>query len=443
MFPKYKHIHFVGIGGAGMSGLAEVLLNLGYRVSGSDLEKTPVTNRLANLGTRIYIGHQARQVGDADVVVVSSAIGQDNCEVVSARRKKIPVIPRAEMLAELMRLKYSIVVAGAHGKTTTTSMLAQILALARLDPTVIIGGKVRGTPSGARLGQGEYLVAEADESDGSFLKLTPTVAVVTNIDREHLDYYHNLRNIKKAFIEFINKVPFYGAAILSYDDAVVRSILPRVERKYFTYGFTSGADFKITGQDEVSFRGKRLGNLFLGLPGRHNLQNALSCIAVSYLLGISFGKVKIALREFKGVERRMQKIAEINDIIIMDDYGHHPTEIKATLGTIKKLYPERRLMVIFQPHRYTRTKFLFKEFARAFGLADSLILTDIYPAGESPLRGVSSKLITQELKRSYEFISPKEKIVDWLAPRIKSGDLVLTIGAGDIWKIARELKTKL
>ena len=400
MFRKIQHIHLVGIGGSGMNGIAEVLLNLGYKVSGSDMNETDVIQRLRNAGGHITIGHSSSNIKGAQVVVISSAVSAHNIEVVAARSASIPVIQRAEMLAELMRLKYGIAIAGAHGKTTTTSMISSILASAGLDPTVVIGGKLNSLGSNAKLGQSEFLVAEADESDGSFLKLSPTIAIVTNIDAEHLDYYHDIETIRKTFLNFINKVPFYGVSILCADDANIRSILHAVEKRYITYGINNRADITVADIEMMSgrskfrvlYNGMDMGKFDLSLPGIHNISNALSGIGVAVELDINIDEVKKALRDFSGVERRFQIVGKIDpqDILVVDDYGHHPTEIKATLSAAKAGWG-RRTVVLFQPHRYTRTRDLMNEFATAFGNADLLVVTDIYPAGEKPVEGVSAE----------------------------------------------------
>ncbi len=391
MFRKIQHIHFVGIGGAGMSGIAEVLLNLGYKVTGSDQHHGESVRRLEMLGGKVWMGHDAAHVEGAQVVVVSSAISPQNAEVRAARARLIPVIPRAEMLAELMRLKYGIAVAGAHGKTTTTSMVATVLASAGLDPTAVIGGKLNRFGSNAKLGQGEFLVAEADESDGSFLKLSPTIAVVTNIDREHMDYYGDIERIKKAFLQFVNKVPFYGSVVLCLDQDHLQEILPRIEKRYLTYGMTGQAD--LMGREEssrdwvtrfsVQFKGRDLGIFEIGIPGLHNIYNALAAIAVGLELEVQPDTIRRALSEFGGVERRFQVLGRRAGITVVDDYGHHPTEIKATLSAARKGW-KGRLVVLFQPHRYSRTRDLMEDFATAFYQADVLLVTDIYPAGEEP-----------------------------------------------------------
>lgn len=450
MFRKTRHIHFIGIGGAGMSGIAEVLLNLGYKVSGSDLSQSESVKHLLNLGAEVFVGHKASNINGAEVVVVSSAVSPDNEEILTAKGKLIPVIPRAEMLAELMRLKYGVAIAGAHGKTTTTSMIASVLSSGGLDPTVVIGGRVNSIGSGAKLGQGDFLVAEADESDGSFLKLTPTIAVVTTIDAEHLDHYGDISEIKKAFLKFINKVPFYGSSVLCLDQGHIQSLIPQVEKRFITYGFTGQAEY--TARDMtfsgkatkfMAFRrGKALGNIRLNIPGVHNVQNSLSAIAVGIELDMDFNSIKRGLEEFSGVQRRFQIKGEVDGIMVVDDYGHHPTEIKATLRAAKEGWKEKRLITIFQPHRYTRTRDILKEFYTAFYDSDSVVVTDIYPAGEKPIDGINGRLVYEGVRghghRDAVFIGDKDEIVEYLSKKARSGDMIITLGAGDIWKVGEE-----
>ena len=453
MFRKIQHIHFVGIGGAGMSGIAEVLLNLGYMVSGSDLNESEVIQQLRKTGGHITIGHSPSNIKGAQVVVISSAVSPDNVEVVSARNASIPVIQRAEMLAELMRLKYGIAVAGAHGKTTTTSIVASIIAAAVLDPTVVIGGKLNSLGSNAKLGQSEFLIAEADESDGSFLKLSPTIAIVTNIDAEHLDYYQNLENIKRTFLDFINKVPFYGVSILCADDKNIRSILPAVEKRHITYGIKNKADIMATDIEllhgkssfRVLYKGMDMGMFDLPIPGIHNISNALSGIGAAIELDINIDDVKRALRDFSGVERRFQIVGRIDnpqDILVVDDYGHHPTEIRATLSAAKAGWG-RRTVVVFQPHRYTRTRDLLDEFAGAFDNADILLVTEIYPAGEKPVEGVSGEKLYKAIRdhghKNVLFVPDRAAIHKYIKDIIMPEDMVITLGAGDIWKVGREI----
>ncbi|MFH1541127.1 MAG: UDP-N-acetylmuramate--L-alanine ligase [Elusimicrobiota bacterium] len=446
---KFKNIHFIGIGGSGMSGIAEVLLNLGFNVSGSDLKETDVTKRLSKLGAKIKIGHKKENIQDSkiDVVVTSTAVTKDNPEVVTANLQKIPIIPRAEMLAELMRLKYSIAIAGCHGKTTVTSMTSLILANTGFDPTVVIGGKFNNFGTGAKLGKGEYLIAEADESDGSFLKLSPTFAVVTNIDNDHLDHYGILENIKNAFVQFINKIPFYGCAILCNDDENLKSIIPQITRKYYTYGFNDSADFKAENVEttnmgskfDVSHHSKFLGNIELKTPGRHNVLNALASIVCGLELEIKFSKIAKALFDFNGVGRRLEKKGSYKDVVFIDDYGHHPTEIKATLSAIRSINPKKRLFVLFQPHRYTRTQSLKGQFGTAFDDADVIRVLDIYAASEKPILGISSQTIVDAIKKNDGKDAGKFSDVDTISKEIKNGDVVITLGAGDVWKKIDEI----
>jgi len=451
---RIRRVHFVGIGGSGMSGIAEVLLNLGYRVSGSDLVESDTTLRLQRLGAEVVIGHRSENLRDADVVVISSAVRTDNPEVIAAHERIIPVIPRAEMLAELMRMKYGVAIAGTHGKTTTTSMIATVLAHGGLDPTAVIGGKLNSFGSNAKLGQGELLVAEADESDGSFLKFSPTIAVVTNIDPEHLDHYRNLEEIQKAFLEFINKVPFYGLAILCLDQENVQALIPQVQKRYVTYGLSSQANFRAA---DISYHGlttsfrvfaneRELGQISIQMPGLHSVYNALAAIATASELDVNFEIVRQALGSFSGVQRRFQIKGEWDGVMVVDDYGHHPTEIKATLSAAKNGWG-RRTVVVFQPHRYSRTRDLFKEFLTAFNQADVLFLTGIYPAGEDPIPGVNVQGLYEGIKghghKDVTLVLDKSAILDRLLPRLKPGDMVFTLGAGDVWKTGEALIERL
>ena len=455
MLKNIQHIHFVGIGGSGMSGIAEVLINLGYKVSGSDLKQTEVTQRLASLGGKIFIGHKPEQVGNAHVVVTSSAVLPDNPEVVQAKKLKIPVIPRAEMLAELMRLKYAVTIAGTHGKTVTTSLVSMVLAEGGLDPTVVIGGRLKNIGSSAKLGKGEFIVAEADESDGSFLKLTPTIALLTNIDDDHLDYYKTLDNIKSTFVQFVNKVPFYGSIILCGEDENIKSIIPRITRKYYTYGRGKNYDFyaenivyeEMHTEFDLCFSGKNLGRLKLHFPGAHNVLNSLGAAAVGIELGVGFEKIRKAFLDFTGVSRRLEVKARKKDIVFIDDYGHHPTEIRVTLETIKSIWPERRLLVIFQPHRYTRTRDLAKKFGPSFNSVSRIWLTDIYSAGEKPIPGISSSLILEsfpaEKRETVTLISDREAIIKEVVKSLRPQDVLVTLGAGDVYKIGEEILNKI
>lgn len=454
---QYKKIHFVGIGGIGMSGIAEVLKNMGYTITGSDIKESETVKRLRNLGIEVFIGHDEKNLNQADVVVFSSAVKTDNPEIIKAKKLGIPVIPRAEMLAELCRLKYSILVAGAHGKTTTTSLIATVLNDAGFDPTVVVGGKLKSIGTNAKLGQGEFLIAEADESDGSFLKLNPTIAVITNIDREHLDYFKNLRRIKKAFLEFANKVPFYGVAILCRECKHIRDLIPNLSRRHLTYGFDERADFYAKNikyeRPYITFDGyyKRqyLGNFRVTVPGEHNVLNSLATIAVAKELSISLDKVRESLENFTGIGRRFEFKGEIRGIRFYDDYGHHPTEIKAVLKTAMLLKP-KRLCVIFQPHRYTRTRDLMEQFIKTFQKTlrkdDILFLMDIYPASETPIEGVNGAVLFEKLKKAgvnVKFNPDKEGIKQQILDELSEGDLVFTIGAGDVYKIGEDVRDRL
>jgi len=452
MYQKSKKIHFVGIGGIGMSGIAELLLNLGYKVSGSDLNTTAITEHLRALGGIIHQGHDEENIGEAEVVVTSSAIAGDNPEVQAARARRIPVVQRAEMLAELMRLKkFGIAIAGSHGKTTTTSMVAWLLSQAGFDPTIVIGGRVDSLGGNAHLGEGEFLVAEADESDGSFLKLSPVLEIVTNIDLEHLDYYRDIEHIKETFLQFIGKIPFYGAAILCLDDENIADILPRISRRVITYGLTAQADYRgenLRFKDGRVFADVYRGERFLGVidvapPGRHNIYNALAAVAIGEELDISFAVISQALRGFPGVQRRMQKKGEIAGVTVVDDYGHHPTEIRATLAAIKTAWPNKRLLALFQPHRYSRTQALAQEFHTCFHQADVLFMTEIYAASEAPIAGVSGAGLLAECERHGQkqahFVAGVEDMAAAVLPILKENDLVLTLGAGNIVKVGEHL----
>jgi len=445
MFAKIQRIHFVGIGGIGMSGIAEVLLNLGYKVSGSDLKASAITQRLAALGALTFEGHRAENLAGAEVVVTSSAIARDNPEVAAAHSNHIPVIPRAEMLAELMRLKYGIAIAGMHGKTTTTSMVAAILAAGGLDPTVVIGGRVDAMGSNARVGKSEYFVAEADESDRSFLKLWPILAVVTNVDREHMDCYRDMADVEHTFVEFLDHVPFYGMVVACNDNDELRKILPAVRRRIVTYGTREGSDFHITAMRcgiageghfasrafRVDYRGRDLGEFLLPVPGEHNVRNATAAIAVGIGLDISVDKIREGLANFSGVDRRFQLKGRINGVTVIDDYGHHPTEIRATLAAARQC-GFRRIHVIFQPHRYTRTQLLLEEFASAFGDADTVSVLDIYAASEAPIEGISGSLLAERIGGKAAYAASFADAADAAARSAKSGDLVLTLGAGNV-----------
>jgi UDP-N-acetylmuramate--alanine ligase len=462
LFAKIQRIHFVGIGGIGMSGIAEIVLNLGYRVSGSDLRASAITQRLAHFGAMIFEGHRAENVQGAEVVVTSSAIDKRNPEVAEAHRLKIPVIQRAEMLAELMRLKYGIAIAGMHGKTTVTSMVAAVLAAGNLDPTVVVGGRVDALGSNARLGKSQYLAAEADESDRSFLKLSPILSVVTNIDREHMDTYRDMMDVEDTFVDFMDRVPFYGMIVACNDDEPLRALLPRLKRRYVTYGKRQGSDFRLTAATTelqpgmpkplsrfgVEFDGKPLGEFQLHVPGAHNILNATAAIAVGVGLEIPVYSIQYALETFRGVDRRFQLRGEVEGVRVVDDYGHHPTEIRATLEAARQV-AEGKIHVIFQPHRFTRTQALLEEFAGSFGDADDVTVLDIYPASEQPIPGITGELVAQKIAaqgRSAKFVGTFADAVKNVASEARPGDLIMTLGAGNVSQlgpqIVEALKTK-
>ncbi len=454
MFAKIQRVHFVGIGGIGMSGIAEVLLNLGYKVSGSDLKGSAVTKRLATLGAIIFEGHRGENISGAEVVVISSAVRPDNPEVAAARAAHIPVIPRAEMLAELMRLKYGIAVAGMHGKTTTTSMIAAVLAAGGLDPTVVVGGRVDAMGSNARLGKSQYLVAEADESDRSFLKLSPILSVVTNIDREHMDCYRDMDDIERTFIEFMDRVPFYGTVIACNDNDRLRALLPQVQRRTVTYGTRTGSDFRIVSCEvvppsaqrpmsrfRVDYRGHTLGEFHLHVPGAHNVLNATAAIATGIGLDMQVEDIRSALADFRGVDRRFQLCGQARGVSVIDDYGHHPTEIRATLAAARQC-GYSRIHVIFQPHRYTRTQALMDEFAGAFAEADSLFLLDIYPASEPPIAGVTAEVLAQRMQqagRRVTYVDSFPGAIAAAAAAAAPGDMILTLGAGSVSQLGPQV----
>jgi UDP-N-acetylmuramate--alanine ligase len=460
MFAKIQRVHFVGIGGIGMSGIAEVLLNLGYKISGSDLKSSSVTQRLASLGATIFEGHVAEYVRGADVVVTSSAIASVNPEVAEARNQHIPVIQRAEMLSELMRLKYGIAIGGMHGKTTTTSMVAAVLAAGGLDPTVVVGGRVDAMGSNARLGKSQYLVAEADESDRSFLKLSPILSVVTNIDREHMDCYRNMRDIKQTFLDFMDRVPFYGMIVACNDDPILRKLLPQVQRRVVTYGTRRGSDFFIKpgavepqpgehrplSHFRVSYRGKDLGEFTLHVPGLHNMLNATAAIAVGIGLDLGVEDIRTALENFRGVDRRFQLRGKIAGVSVIDDYGHHPTEIKATLAAAKQC-GFRKIHVIFQPHRYTRTQELMDDFAGAFHDADTLTVLDIYAASEAPIEGITGATLAERISqlggKPVDYVSSFAEAVEAVSTRAGDGDMVLTLGAGSVSQLGPMILERL
>ncbi|HEV7219438.1 MAG TPA: UDP-N-acetylmuramate--L-alanine ligase [Terriglobales bacterium] len=473
MFAKIQRIHFVGIGGIGMSGIAEVLLNLGYKVSGSDLKVSAVTERLASLGAIVFEGHRAENIAGAEVVVASSAISAENPELAEARQLHIPVIQRAEMLAELMRLKYGIAIAGMHGKTTTTSMVAAVLAAGGLDPTVVVGGRIDAMGSNARLGKSQYLVAEADESDRSFLKLSPILSVITNIDREHMDCYRNMRDVKRAFLDFSDRVPFYGTVVACNDDAVLRGIIPQIRRRVVTYGLRRGSDFKIkildgemgappvlpggdarpsidgdypTSHFTVAYKDQKLGEFRLHVPGLHNVLNATAAIAVGVGLDINIEHIRSGIENFRGVDRRFQLRGKVAGISVVDDYGHHPTEIRATLAAARQCN-YGKIHVVFQPHRYTRTQLLMEEFATAFKDCDSLFLLDIYPASENPIDGVTSAVLAGKIVARGDLpaghVNTFEEAIISVAAIAEPGDLILTLGAGNVGQLAPMILEKL
>jgi UDP-N-acetylmuramate--alanine ligase len=460
MFAKIQRIHFVGIGGIGMSGIAEVLLTLGFKVSGSDLKHSSITERLKKLGATVYDGHRAENIAGAEVVVTSSAIGPDNPEVAEARQHHIPVIQRAEMLAELMRLKYGIAVAGMHGKTTTTSMVAAVLAAGGLDPTVVVGGRVDAMGSNARLGKSQYLVAEADESDRSFLSLSPILAVVTNIDREHMDCYRDMQDVEQTFLAFMDHVPFYGMVVACNDDERLRALMPQLRRRAVTYGTRSDSDFHIVdaetgiaGKTEkpmsefgVRYKGRSLGDFRLYVPGQHNVLNATAAIAVGIGLDIAAMDIRAALEKFRGVERRFQLRGKVGEVSVIDDYGHHPTEIRATLAAARQC-GFRRIHVIFQPHRYTRTQLLAEEFATAFADADSVLILDVYAASESPILGVTGEWLARRIAelggKDAKYVASMAEAAQMAMQLASEGDMILTLGAGNVSQLAPQIVKSL
>jgi UDP-N-acetylmuramate--alanine ligase len=454
MFGKTKHIHFVGIGGVSMSGIAEVLMNQGFHISGSDVRQSDTTDRLASLGADVYIGHSQTNIEGADVLVVTSAVPPSNAEVLAAKEKKIPVIARVEMLAELMRMKYSIAIAGTHGKTTTTAMVAAVLEYGGLDPTVADGGIITSLGSNIRLGGSEFMVVEADEAYGSINQISPTIAVVTTIDNDHLDYYHNMDAVKKAFLGFINRVPFYGVAILCLDEENIQNLVPKIEKRFITYGIDTKADFTATeiqvngtgSAYTASRNGQVLGKIQITLPGRHNVANSLAAVAAGIELDIPVETIVKALEAFPGVRHRFDLLGKVNDILVIDDYGHHPTEIKATLKAARETY-NKRIVAIFQPHRFTRASLLADDFARCFYQADVLVVTEIYSALEDPIEGISGEILSNAIRdyghKNVVYIHNKEEIADAVCSMIQPGDLVITLGAGDIWRTGKEIVEKL
>jgi len=453
-----KHIHFIGIGGTGMSGIASILLELGYEISGSDIQSTIVTKRLTNKGAVIYKGHHGSHISGANLVVISSAIKEENKEVIAARESKIEIIPRAEMLSRIMQQSYRIAVSGTHGKTTTTSMISLILEKMNLDPTIAIGGEINDIGGNAKLGKGDYVVVEADESDGSFLLLNPNVAIVTNIENDHLDYFASLNRTIESFQRFIDKVPADGRIIYGYDCSNARNIMKSKSpaKKIISYGFHQDAQLRAVNPEllknisvsDIYFENKRLGELKLNIPGYHNISNALAAIATTMELGINFNDIIEILSHFRGVKRRQELIANLNDIfMIIDDYGHHPSEIKATLEAIHRGWPDRRIITVFQPHRYSRTQLLLEQFGNSFQDSDIVIINDIYPANENPIPGITAELVYQKIKKFKKdnvfYLAGKEETISFLIDLIANGDIVLTMGAGDVWKIGKQLAKDL
>ncbi len=456
MFKSVRKIHMVGIGGIGMSGIAEILLDQGFEVSGSDRQLGEITERLRKLGAKVFKGHAAKNLGEADVVVYSSAVHLDNPELVAAAEKKIPVIRRAEMLAELMRMKYGIAIAGTHGKTTTTSMTSLVLMEGRMDPTVIVGGKLSSFGgTNARLGHGDYIVVEADEFDRSFLQLTPVIAAITTLEREHLDIYTDIEDIKRAFVEFANKVPFYGFVILCLDEPSIQEILPLIRKKVVTYGINAQSDLRAV---NISFDanksrfnllrfGEDLGEISLNVPGLHNVKNSLAAMGIGLELGVEFAKIKSALESFTGVYRRIELKAEMDGVMVVDDYAHHPTEVQATLSALKSGWPQRRIVAVFQPHLYSRTRDFHEEFGRSFLDADVLVVTEVYAAREEPIQGITGELVVNDAKsfghKEAYFVQDKKQLPEFLMKVKKSGDIVVTLGAGDISKYGDEFIGKM
>ncbi|MFH1414772.1 MAG: UDP-N-acetylmuramate--L-alanine ligase [Elusimicrobiota bacterium] len=449
MFEKIKKIHFIGIGGSGMCGIAEVLINMGYNVCGSDMQESENVRRLRKLGAVVNIGHRLENLDDPHVVVVSSAIDRNNSEITGALERKIPVIPRAEMLTELMRLKYALCIAGTHGKTTTTSMTGLILYNAGMDPTVVIGGRFNNLETNAKLGGGDYIVAEADESDGSFLHFTPAISIVTNIDDDHMDYYSNMDKLKNTFTEFLNKVPFYGFSVICGDDENLRSILPLLNRPYRTYGLGEKCDYRASdislGPERSVYKvikeGREVGEIAVMCSGMHNVTNSLAACATALEMGIDFKVISDALLQYRGVGRRLEKMGEAGGVIFYDDYAHHPTEIALSMKSLKEIYPDSRLIAVFQPHRYTRTRNLSKKFPGSLSIADYIYITDIYPAGEIAIEGVSSMSIIDEFedKSKVKYIPDICELTDNVNSFLRPGDICVTLGAGDIYKILESL----
>lgn len=457
MLGRLRKVHFIGVGGVGMSGIALLLQNLGFEVSGSDLQESATTGRLIEAGVKVSVGHAAENCRDAEVVVYSTAIPSDNPEFVCAQEQGIPIIRRAEMLAELMRMKFAVAVAGSHGKTTVTSMVGHVLEKAGLDPTTVIGGRVLGAETGARLGQSEYLVAEADESDRSFLVLYPSIAVVTNIEREHLDIYKDLADIKRTFIRFVNRVPFYGSVIVCSDSPGVRAIRKRIKRRVVTYGVDTLADLRVKDVQQYAFstaftlvhNGRDAGRFSVGMPGLHNVRNALAAIAVGVELGVELRVIEQALVTFSGIHRRLERKGEMAGVQVFDDYGHHPTEVRVTVEALRHAFPKRRLWVVFEPHRYTRTQHLAGEFGKSFDAADQVVVTRVYPASEQPIPGVDERLILDAIREhgrsgiELHHVPDMGQLAVFVSKRAGEGDIVLTLGAGTIWKTGEEILAAL
>lgn len=447
---KVRHIHFIGIGGSGMNGIAQVLLNLGFTITGSDLKKSPTTEKLAEMGAKVFIGHKPENVDGADVVVYSSAVSMDNVEIKRALELGIPIIPRGEMLAELMRFKYGIAIAGSHGKTTTTSMVGTILAKTGYDPTVVIGGKLEAFGSNAKLGRGEFMVTESDESDGSFLKLTPTIISINNIDLEHVGFYRDLNDIKEAFVQFANKVPFYGAVAVNIDDPNIQDILPKIEKKTIKFGLSENSDIRAHNlrleNGRYRFNVNDFGEIHLSIPGKHNVYNALAAISIALELNVPFCVIKESLENFKNANRRFDIKYSSNDIVVIDDYAHHPTEIEATIKAARDMYPDKRIVVVFQPHRYSRVASLFDRFVDSLTKADVLILTDIYPAGEKNIYNVSGKDLYTKMKEkgvNAFYVEDLDEAYQKLINLLSKGDVVLTLGAGSITKLSDKVALEL
>ena len=455
MLGHVQHIHFLGIGGIGMCGLAELLHSQGYTITGSDLAEAVTVERLRHLGVPVLVGHAASNLGNADLLVYSSAIRSNNPELIEAQRREIPVVSRGEMLAEVMRLQDGIAIAGTHGKTTTTSLVGTVLAGGNLDPTVVIGGRLKSIGGHAQFGESDILVAEADESDGSFLHLSPTIAVVTTLDEEHMDYYKTLENMKETFLSFLNRVPFYGSAVLCLDDPNLQSMIPFIEKRHITYGLTTQADYTarnifvdgLKTYFTVHYQGKELGTILSGALGNHNVCNTLAAVAVGMELNMDFTTIVESLKGFTGVQRRFEIVHESESLLLVDDYGHHPAEIRATLKTAKLVWPDRHLTVVFQPHRFSRTRLLLKDFWSAFNDADRLMVLDIYSAGEQPVAGIDGKVVAEGIKnfghKNVEYINNKKQAVSRLIETLKPDSVVMTLGAGDVWEIGQELLSNL